>query len=208
MSPYATLVGGKYFKADGKSSLSKDPSWAGLLKWQKGLIDFYGYDKLVKWQTGAGDEFSASHAFETGKLAMMLDGEWRVSFIKDEHSELAVRDRPDAGGRRQEGPVRLGLHQRDDHRDPEERKESRRRLGARQVPDDERPCPRPVLERNQERPSTKSSSVSPELTPDKNFSTFLKLFTNPNSTTSPITPIGADHLQTFTNFFVKTTPER
>ena len=25
----------------------------------------YGYNKLVKWQTGAGDEFSASHAFET-----------------------------------------------------------------------------------------------------------------------------------------------
>ena len=42
----------------------------------------------MKWQTGAGDEFSASHAFETGKLAMMMDGEWRVSFIAAEHPTL------------------------------------------------------------------------------------------------------------------------
>ena len=39
----------------------------------------------MKWQTGAGDEFSASHAFETGKLAMMIDGEWRVAFVAAEH---------------------------------------------------------------------------------------------------------------------------
>ena len=32
---------------------------------------------------------------------------------------------------------------------------------------------------------------------------FLKIFTNPHSQTTPITPIGADHLQTFTNFIVK-----
>ena len=59
-----------------------------MLTWQKSLVDYYGYDNLVKWQAGVGDEFSASNAFETGKLAMNLDGEWRVAFIADEHPDL------------------------------------------------------------------------------------------------------------------------
>src|SRR5262245_48876186 len=57
---YQPLVVAKYFDPSGKSAISRDPGWKTLLNWQKGLIDFYGYDKLVKWQTGAGDEFSAS----------------------------------------------------------------------------------------------------------------------------------------------------
>src|SRR5439155_275728 len=82
------------FDKSGKSNVSRDPGWARLFKWQKSLIDYYGYDKLVRWQTGAGDEFSASHAFEVGKLAMMLDGEWRVSFIKHEHPDLQYGTAP------------------------------------------------------------------------------------------------------------------
>ena len=134
---------------------------------------------------------------------MMLDGEWRVSFIKNEHPDLQYGTAPMPVDDTKPSLYGSGLHQRDDHRHPEERQEPRRGLGARQVPDDERPCAGKFSNGIRNVPSTRSSSVSPELTPDKNFSTFLKIFTNPNSTTSPITPIGADHLQTFTNFFVK-----
>ena len=42
-----------------------------------------------------------------------------------------------------------------------------------------------------------------ELIPDKNFNTFLKIFTHPKSSTIPITSIGLDHLQTFSNFVAK-----
>ncbi|MCW2975950.1 MAG: transporter substrate-binding protein [Actinomycetia bacterium] len=52
-------------------------------------------------------------------------------------------------------------------------------------------------------PSTASSAESPELTPDPHFKTFLQIFTNPHSKTVPITPIGLDHLQTFSNFAAK-----
>ena len=54
----------------------------------KSLVDWYGYKNLVRFQAGLGDEFSASNAFETGKLAMNLDGEWRVAFIQAEHPKL------------------------------------------------------------------------------------------------------------------------
>src|SRR6188508_1537913 len=91
---YQPSANAKWFDSQGKSSLSKDPQWAKLLRWQKNLIDFYGHKNLVKWNAGAGDEFSASHAFESGKLAMMMDGEWRVAFIGAEHPSLKYGTAP------------------------------------------------------------------------------------------------------------------
>jgi len=82
MSAYAPLFGAKYTDGGGKSVISKDPAWSKMLKWQKGLVDWYGYKNLQKFNAGAADEFSASHAFEIGQLAMMMDGEWRVAFLK------------------------------------------------------------------------------------------------------------------------------
>ena len=93
-SGFQPLIGASYFDKNGKSSLASDPAWASFLRWQKRLIDFFGYDKLVRWQAGAGDEFAPSHPFETGKLAMMLDGEWRVAFLKNEHPELQYGTAP------------------------------------------------------------------------------------------------------------------
>ena len=81
------MWGAKWMDGD-KSALAEDPAWEDFARWTKKLGDWYGYDKLVKWQAGAGDEFSASNAFERGKLAMMLDGEYRIGFIKAEHPEL------------------------------------------------------------------------------------------------------------------------
>jgi multiple sugar transport system substrate-binding protein len=203
ISPYGTLIGASYFDKAGKSNLSRDPGWSHLLRWQKSLIDFYGYGKLVRWQTGAGDEFSASHAFESGKLAMMLDGEWRVAFLKNEHPELQYGTAPmpvdDAhpelyGSGYVNGTI-IGIPKSGKNHDAawdlvkylttNDHALARFSNGIRNVP------------------STRSSSRSSELTPDAHFSTFLKIFTHPKSTTTPITPIGADHLQTFTNFFVK-----
>ena len=50
-------------------------------------------------QAGAGDEFSASNAFERGKLAMTIDGEYRTAFIKAEHPDLNYATAPMPVGR-------------------------------------------------------------------------------------------------------------
>jgi multiple sugar transport system substrate-binding protein len=202
-SGYQPLIGAQYFDKDGKSSLSSDPDWAKFLRWQKSLVDYYGYDKLVRWQAGAGDEFAPSHPFETGKLAMMLDGEWRVAFLKNEHPELQygtapmpVADNhpelygagavngtiigiPKGGGHRNEAWALVKYLTTNDHA------LAKFSNGIRNVP------------------STVSSGKSKELIPDPHFQTFIKIFTNPHSQTTPITPIGLDHLTTFTNFIVK-----
>src|SRR5438093_9815541 len=85
---YITSFGGKWLDSKNHSIIGKDSAWSKWARWQKNLVDWYGYGKLVSFQTGLGDEFSASQAFEKRKLAMTLDGEWRVAFIADEVPHL------------------------------------------------------------------------------------------------------------------------
>ena len=92
--------------------LSKDPRWAAMLKWQKALVDWYGYDKLRKFTAASADEFGASNDFEIGRVAMQYDGEWRTAFIKAEHPELHVHDGAVPRGRQPAGAVRLGADRR------------------------------------------------------------------------------------------------
>jgi multiple sugar transport system substrate-binding protein len=200
---YQPLFAGKYFDEDGKSSLSKDPSWAKFLKWQKNLIDFYGHSNLVKWQAGAGDEFSASHAFETGKLAMMMDGEWRVAFISAEHPSLQYGTAPmpvDPAKKNLYGAgyingTIIGIPKNGSHRDEawdlvkylttNDHALAKFSNGIRNVP------------------STVSSTKSKELKPDAHFATFGTIFTNKSSATIPITSAGQAHLDTFQSFLAK-----
>jgi multiple sugar transport system substrate-binding protein len=197
---YQPLFNGKYFNGD-KSAIGSDPAWAKFLRWQKSLIDWYGYKNLVKWQTGAGDEFSASHAFETGKLAMMMDGEWRVAFISAEHPELKYGTAPMPtaspslyGAGYVNGTI-IGIPKNGKNRDAawdlvkylttNDHALATFSNGIRNVP------------------STVSSTKSKDLKPDPNFATFGKIFTNPKSQTIPITAAGAGHLDTLTSFLAK-----
>ena len=174
-----------------------------MLRWQKSLIDYYGHKNLVKWNAGAGDEFSASHAFERGKLAMMVDGEWRVSFISAEHPELkyGTAPMPVANGAQSQygsgyinGTI-IGIPKSAKNKDASwalvkylttnDHALAMFSNGIRNVP------------------STKSSSTSKELKPDPNFATFAKIFANPKSQTVPITSAGQAYLDTFANFLAK-----
>jgi multiple sugar transport system substrate-binding protein len=198
---YQPLVGAKYFTSSGKSSLGSDPAWQRLFRWQKDLIDFYGHSKLVRWQAGAGDEFSASHAFETGKLAMMMDGEWRVAFIAAEHADLQYGTAPMPttqparyGAGYINGTI-IGIPKRGDNRD------EAWKLVKYLTTNDHALATFSNGIRNV--PSTRTSSRSKELKADPNFATFTRIFTNPKSATIPITPVGQAHLDTLQSFLAK-----
>ena len=199
---YQPLVGAKYFDAEGKSSLAKDPAWQRLLRWQKSLVDYYGHDKLVKWQTGAGDEWSAPHAFGRGKLAMMIDGEWRVAFLAADHKGLAYGTGADAGRatRASTAPATSTGRSSGSRRDGKNADAAWDLVkylttnthalatfsnGIRNVP------------------STAAAAKSKELKPDPNFAAFTSIFVNPKSATIPVTPLGSAHLETFTSFLAK-----
>ncbi|WP_327132095.1 ABC transporter substrate-binding protein [Streptomyces sp. NBC_01343] len=74
----------KYFDADGKSNLAKDPAFASMLTAQKDLVaKLGGYEKLEKFRNTFGDEWSAEHPFHKGQVAMQIDGEWRAAMAKE-----------------------------------------------------------------------------------------------------------------------------
>jgi multiple sugar transport system substrate-binding protein len=85
---FAPMAGAKWLTSDGKSAIGTDPGWKDILAWQRGLIDYYGYAKMTKFQSGFGDEFSADNAFEKGQVAMNVDGEFRIAFIQADHPDL------------------------------------------------------------------------------------------------------------------------
>ncbi|MFI2734347.1 ABC transporter substrate-binding protein [Streptomyces sp. NPDC018711] len=73
-----------YFDKDGKSNVAKDPAFAEMMTYQKSLVDSLGgFEKLDRYRTTFGDEWGAKHPFQTGQVAMQLDGEWRLNFIKN-----------------------------------------------------------------------------------------------------------------------------
>jgi multiple sugar transport system substrate-binding protein len=190
LSSYAPLFGAKYVDSSGKSMLSRDPAWSRLLKWQKNLVDWYGYKNLQKFNAGAADEFSASHAFEIGKLAMMIDGEWRVAFIQAEHPELSYATAPapvdDAkpnlyGSGYVNGTI-IGIPKGVKHKD-----QAWKLLKYLTT----NPHPLALFSNGiRNVPTTKASLTSKEIKPDAHFKTFLKVFANPNSKTTPITAAG------------------
>jgi len=86
---WAPSADAQWLNDDGTSAISSSPGWTTLLNWQKDLIaKLGGYDKLAKFQAGLGEEFSAQNDFQTGRVAMNLDGEYRTAFIADQAKDL------------------------------------------------------------------------------------------------------------------------
>ncbi|WP_028060612.1 extracellular solute-binding protein [Candidatus Solirubrobacter pratensis] len=195
--------GGKYVDGQGHAILSKQQAWTKWLQWQKSLIDFYGYKNLVRFQSGLGDEFSASNAFEVGKVAMNLDGEWRVAFIQDEHPDLdygtapmAVDDAtPDLYGSGYINGTIIGI--------PRNGKNTAAAWQLVKWLTTDTHALAMLSNGLRNVPSTTESTTSSELTPDEHFATFLKIFSNPKSGTSPIMASGVAYTNLVQAFATK-----
>src|SRR5579864_8664167 len=200
---WVSAFGGKWMDAKGNAILATDPAWTKWAKWEKSLIDWYGYNNLVKFQAGLGDEFSASNAFEVGKVAMNLDGEWRVAFIQAEHPKLDYGTAPmpvdssvasSYGSGYINGTI-IGIPKNGKHTadawdlvkwlTTNTHALAELSNGLRNVP------------------STTASTHSKELIPDAHFATFLKIFSNKQSSTSPITASGVSYTNAVQNFATK-----
>ena len=91
---YGPLWGAQWQNSEGKSAIASDPGWKEMSEWVKNLVDFYGPGALVRFQSGAGGEFTGSNAFMTEKTAMEIDGEWRTALIKSEAPKLQYATAP------------------------------------------------------------------------------------------------------------------
>ncbi len=119
----AHALQGNYFGASwyrqGRSVLGTDPAWVQGLNWEKKFISTIGYAKLSKFAAtlGAESEFASNNGFETGKVAMLIDGEWRVAFANADKTKVdyatapfpVADDHPELYGSGQIGGTLIGL---------------------------------------------------------------------------------------------------
>ncbi|MFI7442612.1 extracellular solute-binding protein [Nonomuraea indica] len=181
------MVGAKWYNPDGTSAIGSDPAWKQLLTWQKELVDWYGYDKLEKFRKSLGDEWSAEHPFFKGKVAMILDGEWRNAMIANDPqakdmdygtAPLPVADdKPDLYGSGFTAGTVIGVPKGARH--PQHAWELVKHLTT----DTDSLVTLSNALRNV--PTTKAAMESPKLAEDANFKTFLDIFAHPKTSTLP-----------------------
>lgn len=71
--------GGTWDGADGKTPSPQDPGNIAALKfYQDNVVNKYGAAKVQKFTAGWGQYMSAQDPFYTGKVAMVIDGEWQA----------------------------------------------------------------------------------------------------------------------------------
>ena len=113
----------------GHSLIGTDPAWAKWATWQKSLVDWYGYNKLVRFQA---QPMRRVHAV-AGVRDRQARDELRRRVARRVHpqraSEPRLRHGADARRRCASRALRLGLHQRHDHRHPARRPSTRTRRG-------------------------------------------------------------------------------
>jgi multiple sugar transport system substrate-binding protein len=195
---FAAMSGAKWLTDDGKSAIGGDPNWQSVLNWQKSLVDWYGYDKLTKFNASLGDEFSAQNAFQAGKVAINLDGEWRIAFIADQAKSLnygvapmPVTDASRYGAGYITGNV-IGISR--GSKNPEAAWEFIKYLTT------DTNAVVKLANGIKNVPTTTAALNSPDLSSDPNFKVFLDISANPNTVTTPPSGAGTtyqDDMQAF-----------
>uniref|UniRef100_UPI0036C22C9B ABC transporter substrate-binding protein n=1 Tax=Streptomyces sp. NPDC058872 TaxID=3346661 RepID=UPI0036C22C9B len=192
---------GGYFDANGTSNVAADPAFAEMITYQKSLVDALGgFQKLDKYRTTFGDEWGAKHPFHTGQVAMQLDGEWRLNFLKEAGVgfEVGVAPLPVADDEASEygkgylsGTI-MGIA-------PQSKKQNAAwELVKYMTTDTDAVVGFANAIGNV--PSTFESLKSPKLAFDERFTTFLDIARHPKSTTSDGAVNGAAYQETLSDF--------
>jgi len=155
--------------------------------------DVFGYDDLVRYQREVGPEFSPSNAFQAERLAMVIDGGWRVAMIAEQAPQLDYGTAPvpvddDLGDLYGSGYVNgtiIGVPAQATHK-----AESWRLV--RYLATDDRALAK-LSNGLRNVPSTLSALRSPDLAPDERFSVFLDITANEHSSTTPMTALGSQY---------------
>jgi multiple sugar transport system substrate-binding protein len=79
MTTLGYAFGGTWDGADGKTPSPQDPgNLAALNFYKRTVLDPYGASKVQKFTAGFGQYMTAQDPFYTGKVAMVIDGEWQA----------------------------------------------------------------------------------------------------------------------------------
>ncbi|MEU5279619.1 ABC transporter substrate-binding protein [Streptomyces asoensis] len=186
-----------YFDRSGKSAIATDPGVTDAFTLQKKLVDgLGGFRKLEKFRSGLGDEWGPKHPFQTGQVAMQLDGEWRLGMALEAKPgfEIGVAplpvpdDRADEYGKGYITGTIAGIAA------TSKKQNAAWELVKYMTTDTAAVVAFSNAIHNV--PSTLAALKSPDLKYDPRFKTFLDIAANPNSTTSPASVNGGVYLTT------------
>lgn len=76
LDQYASMFGGYFVNEDGTEVLLTSDPVVDALSWEKQFYEKYGPEEVDRFVSSFGEYYSAEHGFMTGKVAMMVDGEW------------------------------------------------------------------------------------------------------------------------------------
>jgi multiple sugar transport system substrate-binding protein len=199
----APQFGAQWQDSSGKSTLASSPGWSDMLNWQKDLTNFYGVDKLTKFTVQAGQEYSADNDFETGRVAMMVDGEYRGAFINSEAKDLdyatapfpVADNKPELYGTAYTTGTIIGIPK------------GAKNAGAaweliKYLTTDTAPLVDLSNSLNNI-PTTTDAIKSPDLVASPQYRTFLDLFGGGKLVSSPASPNGGAYLKTAKDFALK-----
>ena len=195
---WAPAADAEWLNDDGTSAIGSSPGWTAILEWQKDLIDrLGGYQKLADFQAALGQEFSAENDFQTGRVAMNIDGEYRTAFIDDQAPDLAYGTAPIPSAEGYEDSYGAGYITGNivgigkGSKNPEAAWAFIKYLTtdtAAQVK---------LSNGLKNAPTTHDAITSPDLEVTPQFQTFLDIFENAKSSTTPPSAIGAEYQTIF-----------
>jgi len=190
-----------YFDKSGKSTIATDPGVADAFTLQKKLVDdLGGFQKLERFRSGLGDEWGAKHPFQTGQVAMQLDGEWRLGMALDARPDFEIGvaplpvsdDQADQYGKGYITGTIAGIAA------TSQKQNAAWELLKYITTDTDAVVGFSNAIHNV--PSTLAALKSPKLKYDPRFKTFLDIAANPNSTTAPSSINGGVYLTTIQQF--------
>ncbi|MEH0423418.1 ABC transporter substrate-binding protein [Streptomyces sp. B21-083] len=194
---YMGQFGPTYFDASGKSTIAGDRAVADAFTLQKKLVDdLGGFKKLEKFRSGLGDEWGPKHPFQTGQVAMQLDGEWRLGMALDAKPDFEIGvaplpvpdDKADQYGKGYITGTIAGIAATSN------KQNAAWELVKYITTDTDAVVGFSNAIHNV--PSTLAALKSPKLRYDPRFKTFLDIAADPNSTTSPASINGGVYLTT------------
>jgi multiple sugar transport system substrate-binding protein len=87
LETYGWLFGGSWYSPSGKPT-PDTPQNVAALSWEKSFFSKFGATNVSNFIQSAGAYLTSGDPFESGKLAMTLDGPWTLQYIKFNNPSL------------------------------------------------------------------------------------------------------------------------
>ena len=88
LKTFGWLFGGQWFDSKGNAT-GNNPQIQDAIKWEKQFYDKYGAQKIANFVKSSGAYLTAQDPFQSGKIAMVLDGPWVISYIEENNPDMA-----------------------------------------------------------------------------------------------------------------------